>query len=556
MLPVILAVLGVIVVLSITLSAMYKRSSKQQAFVRTGLGGEKVILNGGAMVFPIVHEIISVNMNTIRLLVERSEEQALITQDRMRVDVIAEFYMRVKPTQEAIGHAAQTLGVRTLHHDALKELVEGKFVDALRSVAAKMTMQELHEQRTDFVQKVQQVLSEDLLKNGLELESVSLTGLDQTSMEHFNANNAFDAEGLTKLTQEIESRKKIRNDIEQDNSVQIKNKNLEAEKLKLDILREEEYAKLEQQREIEIKRAEQEAEIVKSKASQEKASEQSKIEASQAVEQTRIVSDRALEQEKINKDKLLETQLIEKQRAIEIASQDKVISVTLKSKEQSLADAQANEAKAEAVKAEEGVVTSREEAVAQRQKQIELIDAAKEAEREAITAKIAAETQKLIAYDQAEALREDSRAKADTITIQAEAESQAEKLRADATQVSYVVEAAGQEAINKAANLLSEQQVQMKIKLELIQNLEAIIRESVKPMENIDSIKIVQVDGMHGPTQSAGTAQASQDGSLSDQIVSSALRYRAQAPLVDSLLKDVGLEGAKLNQLTKSLEEV
>ena len=58
----------------------------------------------------------------------------------------------------------------------LKELVEGKFVDALRSVAAGMTMHELHEKRADFVQKVQQVSSADLAMNGLELESVSLTG--------------------------------------------------------------------------------------------------------------------------------------------------------------------------------------------------------------------------------------------------------------------------------------------------------------------------------------------------------------------------------------------
>lgn len=51
--------------------------------------------------------------------------------------------------------AAQTLGQRTMQPEMLKDLVEGKFVDALRSVAAGMTMNELHEQRADFVQKVQ-----------------------------------------------------------------------------------------------------------------------------------------------------------------------------------------------------------------------------------------------------------------------------------------------------------------------------------------------------------------------------------------------------------------
>jgi len=160
------------------------------------------------MVLPVLHETMPVNMNTVRLAVERNNVDALITLDRLRIDVKAEFYVRVRPDAGSLAMAAQTLGLRTMQPESLKDLVEGKFVDALRSVAAGMTMNELHEQRSDFVQKVQQASSADLAMNGLELESVSLTGLDQTSIEHFNANNAFDAEGLTKLTEQIELRKK------------------------------------------------------------------------------------------------------------------------------------------------------------------------------------------------------------------------------------------------------------------------------------------------------------------------------------------------------------
>ncbi|MCG8672983.1 MAG: hypothetical protein MI867_26550, partial [Pseudomonadales bacterium] len=214
-------------------SRLYKRSSKETSFVRTGFRGQHVVMNGGALVLPVLHEMVPVNMNTLRLDVKRTNEQALITKDRMRVDVAAEFYVRVQPTVEAISNAAQTLGQRTMRPEALKELVEGKFVDALRAVAAEMAMEEMHEQRVSFVQKVQGAVSEDILKNGLELESVSLTGLDQTSKDYFNPDNAFDAEGLTKLTQEIEERRKKRNDIEQETEVLIKRKNLEAEQEQL-----------------------------------------------------------------------------------------------------------------------------------------------------------------------------------------------------------------------------------------------------------------------------------------------------------------------------------
>ena len=128
--------------------------------------------------------------------------------------------------------------------DSLKELVEGKFVDALRTVAAEMTMEDLHEKRGEYIRRVRDTVADDLLKNGLELESASLTQLDQTDMEFFNPSNAFDAEGLTRLTESIETRKKKRNDIEQDTLIQIRNKNLETEKMSLEIDRDSEYARL------------------------------------------------------------------------------------------------------------------------------------------------------------------------------------------------------------------------------------------------------------------------------------------------------------------------
>ena len=259
-------ILTALVIIGVIVARLYKRSSKEVSFVRTGFGGEKVILDGCAIVLPVLHEVIPVNMNTLRLEVKRAADQALITRDRMRVDVMAEFYVRVKPTAESIATAAQTLGQKTMSPQELKDLVEGKFVDSLRSVAAEMAMEELHEKRVDFVQKVQQVVSEDLFKNGLELETVSLTGLDQTGFEYFNPQNAFDAEGLTKLTETIEDRRKKRNDIEQDADLAIKTKNLQTEQARLQILREEEYAKLQQEREISIRRAEQLSEIASQEA--------------------------------------------------------------------------------------------------------------------------------------------------------------------------------------------------------------------------------------------------------------------------------------------------
>ncbi|NLS28754.1 Inner membrane protein YqiK [Sphingomonas sp. S2M10] len=518
-----------LLVIGITFAKLYKRASKEVGFVRTGAGGEKVVINGGALVLPVFHETMPVNLNTVRLAVERKNSDALITLDRLRIDVKAEFYVRVKPDAQSIATAAQTLGLRTMNPEALKELVEGKFVDALRSVAAGMTMAQLHEQRSDFVQKVQQVSSADLAMNGLELESVSLTGLDQTSIEHFNANNAFDAEGLTKLTEQIELRKKARNDIEQDTRVQIETKNLEAQRQSFLIGRDTEFARLEQERELEVRRAEQASEVAREQAARQREAEQARIEAKRQIDAQQIEADRAIQEAKIAQV-----------QALELARQEQQIAVQNKSREESQAKAVADQARAQAVVAEEAVRTARDAEVAERQKRIELIDAAREAERAAIAIKTQAEAEKAAAADRAEAAR-----------LAAEGEAEAAKLRAEADRVRFEVEAAGQRAVNEAANLLSSDQVSLQTKLALLKVLPELVREAAKPMEAIDSIRIVQVDGLSGGTAVAGAVanDGGGDRNLANAAVSAALRYRAQAPVIDGLMRELGFEGGTLDSL-------
>ncbi|MEM1506528.1 SPFH domain-containing protein, partial [Domibacillus sp. 8LH] len=83
--------------------------------------------------------------NTLKLEVSRATHDSLITKDRMRVDVVVAFFVRVAPTEEGVSTAAQTLGQRTLAPENLRALVDDKFVDALRSTAAQMTMQDLQD---------------------------------------------------------------------------------------------------------------------------------------------------------------------------------------------------------------------------------------------------------------------------------------------------------------------------------------------------------------------------------------------------------------------------
>ncbi len=549
-------VLALIVVVAIAailiwlLNWLYLRSSKERAFVRTGLGGQKVVLNGGAFVLPIVHEVIPVNMNTLRLEVSRGRDKALITKDRMRVDVISEFYVRVQAKEEAIAAAAQTLGTRTMQPGELKELVEGKFVDALRTVAAEMTMEELHEKRGNYVKRVRETVASDLIQNGLELETVSLTQLDQTAMEFFNPSNAFDAEGLTRLTDQIEKRKKIRNDIEQDTMIQIRNKNLETEKQALEIDRELEYARLQQERELETTRAAQRADVIRQKAEREQEGERAQIGAREAIERARLVSDRALEEERIAKDRNLQQLEIERRKTIELAEQQRAIQVAAQSKAQSEAQAEADRARAGAAIEEERVFTARETEMAERRKRIDLIQASQDAERDGIRIRFAAEAERAAATDRGEAMR-----------AQAQAEADSDKIRAIAAKIRHEVEAEGARLMNEATNTLTPESRLSTMRLRLIDKLDAIIREQVKPMERIEGIKILHVDGLGGGGGGAGNGGGGgrggrgdyDGGGFADNIVNSALRYRAQGPLVDQLLREIGVSGGDIGSAAAGL---
>jgi uncharacterized membrane protein YqiK len=536
-----------IVLIGLVLARLYKRSTKETAFVRTGLGGQKVIMDGGAIVLPVFHELVMVNMNTLKLEVLRRERESLITKDRMRVDVIAAFFVRVKQTAEAISTAAQTLGARTLSPNELKALVEDKFVDSLRATAATMTIQELQDKRREFVQAVQNAVAEDLEKNGLELESVSLTSLDQTDKQFFNPNNAFDAEGLTRLTEQTESRRKQRNDVEQDTEMQVRTKNLDASRQKLLIEKDQEFATLTQQREIEIARAEQMAQIAQQQAERSREAETVKIEAERQVSQKRIVAEREIKAAEIEKNLAVQTRTIESERQtevqraeqrkqVEIARQDTQIAIANKSREQSDADAAANAARAEAVKSEEGVTTAREVAVAERLKEIELIEADKTAQQKAIAVKVAAAAEKDATVDRAEAIR----------------------IEAAARQAAALAEAEGRRALNDALNTLSSAQIDLQVRMQLLQQLPHIIAQAVKPMEQIDSIRIFQVNGLGQGGDGSGAAGSGQSGAggtgtFPEQVVNSALQYQIAKPIIDAVMKDAGLNNQGITGISESI---
>ena len=679
---------------------LYRHSSKDQSFVRTGSGGERVVMGGGALVIPIIHDITVVNMNAVPIEIRRQGEQSLITKNKVRIDLVTEFSVRVIESNEGVRTAARTLGARTQDPTALKEVVQGKLIDAMSTVAASMTMDEIHEGRQHFISQVSDIAREAVLQNGLELESASLTSLNQASLSYFDERNQFDAEGMTLIVKETEARRKLRNQIENETRVQISTKDFETEQRIIEIDRELEFSRIDQARDIEMKKAKQASEIetersvsqiaiTEARIRTEEESERFQINKTRAVEEARIASDNevkslaiqrgtetdiaevnarsqlekerlqsrqqieservAREQEvreaqiqskltvatfeteadgkienarlatqnevetaRVNTEKSIELANVESERMVRITAQEarseferaevtrsliveterlrmeeevrardierqhkikmaetasyrevedarvvadreidelrtaarryierfdieqqmeteladkaRLIAVVNKAIDEAVVRTREAEALQTLAQSEEQIESRRAEEKATRAKSVDIIDAETRAERESIrTVKMA------------EANKEAS-----------ERRAEAEMAEARAAEFRYGVDAEGNRKLNEAENSRNDENRRSALLEGVVNRLPEIIREQVKPMENIDSIKILQVDGLPGlnsPTEGGGTGEPSSrpDGSVSDQVVSSAMKYRTQVAFVDGLMEEIGL---------------
>ena len=607
---------------------LYRRSSKEIAFVRTGMGGERVVISGGAFVLPIIHNITSVGMKTLCIEVLRNGNKSFITKNRMRAEMTAEFYVRVAPNIESVSIAAQTLGNRTLEPDHLKELVNGRFVDALGVVAAKMTLDEIQENRSEYVKAVSKHVEEAIKHTGLELETVSLTSLNQAPVSVFDPSNTFDAEGLTQITEITQSRKKKRNDIEKDTQVSIRNKNLQSIKQELEIERDEEFAKFQQKREIEQQRAIEHTESIKTRSIKERESELAEIASQQDIEIAKINKKDLIEMEKsLQETKLI--QEIEKRRkeqndfrqktAIEIKQQDIETEKQMLELERDVEFSRLEKQRLVDVKlAEEKAITAKEEARKRYESEEayimaeEQIKNAKTAQQKNIDAfKIAAEQEtRVLDIEKAKRIEieekqrqldvlekskivlkskmEEELARAKVVEaeekvntardvehaekqkslgiIEASKNAEKEKLASMAAKIRYEIEAAGKKALNEAENLRSDASRRSALRLKLAEKIEGIIREWVRPIQNIDSIKVIDVNGLPGFSQGGDSGKGgstngngdssshdSKKGSLADNVVNSALRYRAQQPFLDSLLKEIGMSPGEASNIRNIL---
>jgi uncharacterized membrane protein YqiK len=366
-------------------------------------------------------------------------------------------------------------------------------------------MDDLQDNRAGYAREVSDVLSDNLAQNGLLLESVSLTRIDQTPFHALDENNAFNALGMRRLAEIIAVNKKERAVIEADAEVAVRQSQLDATKRKLTISREEEEAMITQQREIEIARSRSIAETAEEQATSEKRRETARISREREVRLTEI-----------GKDRELREQMLASELSTAMATTDNAVRMAAKRVEEAHAEAAAINATAAGAEAEERVRTIREQGAADREKVVALIRAAEQAEVD------------------------DTRVRSEvgTLLAMAEAEAKATLDRAQAQKARLLAEAEGRTAVITAENSQSNELMAMKLDEARIRTLPDVVERMLKPAEKIESIRINHITGMG---RAGGEGGGGNDGGTVNQLVDGVLSMALQLPAVQRLGEEVGM---------------
>ncbi len=302
----------------------------------------KVKFTGG-IVWPIINKKELMRISLITLELDRRNKEGLICRDNIRADITVAFYLRVNETQQDVLKVAKSIGVdRASDKEAVHELFNAKFSEALKTVGKKMDFVSLFENRIGFRDSIIEVIGNDL--NGYILEDVAIDYLEQTAKHSLDSDNILDAEGIRKITALTATQNIQTNELERNEQLAITKKNVETREAMLALERQQADAEAKQQREVESIQAREEAETKKVQEEERLRSEKARISTEEqlmvleenkkreievaennrlraiGIEEEKVI--RARELEVVSREREVAIQDIDKEKALEIEKKE------------------------------------------------------------------------------------------------------------------------------------------------------------------------------------------------------------------------------------------
>jgi uncharacterized membrane protein YqiK len=323
--------------------AFYMKVEQGTALIINDMSSQPKVRFTGSLIIPVLYKAELMRVSLITLQVDRRGKEGLICKDNMRADITVAFYLRVNETQADVLRVAKAIGAsRASDREAVDELFNAKFSEALKTVGKKFEFTELFEKRQEFRDEIVKVIGNDL--NGYVLEDVAIDYLEQTPKHLLDHNNILDAEGIRKITERTAMQNVVTNELEQNEKLAITKKNVESREATLALERQQAEAEARQKREIETIQARETAETTRVREEQRLIAEQARLESDEkirireqnvqrevevaeqnrqravAIEVERVARARALEE--VTTDREVQLQGVERDKVVEVGKKD------------------------------------------------------------------------------------------------------------------------------------------------------------------------------------------------------------------------------------------
>ena len=389
---------GLVVLFVIALIALFKafyiKVPQGTALIVNDMSSTPKVHFTGSLVYPVIHLKEFMKISLITLEVDRRAKDGLICRDNMRADITVAFYLRVNETQEDVLKVAKAIGVeRASDRAAVNELFNAKFSEALKTVGKQFDFVQLFENRQDFRDRIVEVIGNDL--NGYVLEDVAIDYLEQTSKASLDPSNILDAEGIRKITELTAAQNVITNELERNEELAIKKKNVETREATLSLERQQADAEARQKREIETIQAREEAETLKVREEERLKAEQARIQTQQELDIRAENHQREVEVAQQNRQRavVIEVEKVTRAKDLEVVSREREVELQRIEKEKALEEERKNIAgvirervavEKTVAQEEERIKEVREVSEAERRKQVTVLNAQAEAEQELV----------------------------------------------------------------------------------------------------------------------------------------------------------------------------
>lgn len=430
----------ILIVTGFVYTRLYRIIKPNEVIIRSGgfgpfWSGKTAFTQGGCVVIPGLHQIITVPLSEVRIQIIRKGESyddqgAVRTKDYLRAKLTATMYVVVDidSVETAAARLCNDSSGKVTKAD-IRAAVEARCDDALRNAAKQRTLTEIDSDKVGFGTDVKDSLQQSLDSLGLTLQDVTLTDIEEDATA-YRDNDYFDVQGKREREDKVCQSKletaKVQSEtetqlaaVDRDKAIELQTIQLEKEQAEATLEAETTVIKAEKQREAVEGKEKQLALLAKKKEAFELEKEQAKIEKQTSVEEAEQDAQKKL----LLKQQEVEVADINCQTMVEKAKQASEQELIVKRQEVLIADQEArqqvaacekqtNEIQAQVATAESAIMTATEVEVAERNKKIaELL-----AQQQANARKIQQETEAL--------------ARAESLKIEAEAEANAQKIQA------------------------------------------------------------------------------------------------------------------------------